>query len=189
MSELPSTPARSGAARLRERVMQLQRIDEEKAGNMQEERFGTRDLTYSAWHRRGSVRRFVGIDRAQLLSMIDVDGAMYVEFDHEEKEPLALIEVARDVGQSFKAATVVRRLAKRAQLPAYLVLYLPGAAPNPADPEHRDIDRFRVRRLWPKPEEAWRELSPAEWATGLVRIRAWAADRLDREAANDPNFG
>lgn len=52
-----------------------------------EERYGVRDKAYSAWHRRGSVRRFVGIDQAQLLSMIDVDGAMYVEYDQQDKEP------------------------------------------------------------------------------------------------------
>jgi hypothetical protein len=44
---------------------------------MQEERFGNRDRTYSAWHRRSSVRRFVGIEKAQLLAMIDLDGALY----------------------------------------------------------------------------------------------------------------
>ena len=154
----------------------------------QEERFGKRDRTYSAWHRRGSVRRFVGIDRAQLLSMIDLDASLYVEFDHEDKEPLALIEVARDVGQAHKAATVVRRLAKRAKLPAYVVLYRPGEQANPADPQQPDIEAFRVRRLWPKPENTWRDLTPAEYAGGLVQIRAWACCRIDREAANDPAF-
>jgi hypothetical protein len=38
---------------------------------MHDERYGTRDRTYSAWHRRLSTRRFVGIDRAQLLAMLD----------------------------------------------------------------------------------------------------------------------
>jgi hypothetical protein len=153
-----------------------------------EERTGRRPGEYSAWHRRGSIRRFVGLERAQLLSMIDLDGALYVEFDREDKEPLALIEVARDIGQSHKSATVVRRLAKRAKLPAYVVLYRPSEAANPTDAEHRDIASFRVRRLWPKPEDTWRALTPAEWASGLVQIRAWACCRLDREAANDPSF-
>ncbi len=155
---------------------------------MQEERYNTRDRSYSAWHRRGSTRRFVGIDRAQLLSMIDLDGAVYVEFDHEDKEPLALIEVARDVGQPHKTASVVRRLAKKARLPAYVVLYRLAEQANPADPTHRDIERFRVRRLWPHPEQGWRELSPEEWASGLLKIREWAARRVD-DAANDPHYG
>lgn len=154
---------------------------------MQEERFAVRDQSYSAWHRRHSTRRFIGIDRAQLLSMIDLDGALYVEYDHEDREPLALIEVARDVGQSYKCATVVKRLAKRAQLPAYLVLYRLDGQPNPADPAQQDIARFRVRRLWPRPEALWRDLTPAEWATGLLKIRDWATRRID-EAANDPTY-
>jgi hypothetical protein len=155
---------------------------------MQEERFGTRDRTYSAWHRRMSTRRFVGIERAQLLGMIDLDGALFCEFDMSSCEPLALIETAIDVGQQRKAATVTRRLAQRARLPAYVVLYRPGDAENPADASQRDIDQFRVRRLWPNPEWQWRVLTPAEWAAALVNIRAWAAARADAEAANDPSF-
>lgn len=80
---------------------------------MQEERYGTRDRTYSAWHRRLSTRRFVGIDRAQLLAMIDLDASLYVEYDDRTKEPVALIETARDVGQEHKPVTVTRRLAVR----------------------------------------------------------------------------
>lgn len=55
---------------------------------MQEETYGTRDRAYSAWHRRMSTRRFIGIDRAQLLAMIDLDAALYVEYDNGSKEPL-----------------------------------------------------------------------------------------------------
>ena len=116
---------------------------------MQVERHGTRDRTYSAWHRRPSIRRFVGIERAQLLAMIDLDASLFVEYDDQTKEPVALIETARDVGQAFKAATVTARLAKRAGLPAYVVLYTPASNLNPSDQEWQDISRFRVRRLWP----------------------------------------
>lgn len=155
---------------------------------MQEERFGTRDRTYSAWHRRLSTRRFVGIEKAQLLSMIDLDGALYCEFDATSSEPLALIETAIDRGQRRKVATVTRRLAERARLPAYCVLYHPAAYRNPADPTEPDIDGFRVRRLWPCPETEWRVLNPLEWAEALLQIREWAALRADREAANDANY-
>lgn len=68
---------------------------------MQEEQYGTRDLTYSAWHRRLSTRRFVGIERAQALAMIDLDAALYIEYDQGSKHPVALIETARDVGQAL----------------------------------------------------------------------------------------
>lgn len=155
---------------------------------MQEERYGDRDLAYSAWHRRLSTRRFIGIERATRLSMIDLDGALYVEFDDCTREPLALVETARDEGQVTKVATVTARLAQRAGLPAYAVLYRVSDTPNPADRRWPDIAGFRVRRVWPQPEPAWRELSPAEWARALLQIREWAAARLDIEAANDPNW-
>lgn len=50
--------------------------------------------------------------------MIDVD---YLEVCKYCKEPLFLAEVARDVGQDFKATTIIRRLAARANLPAFLI--------------------------------------------------------------------
>lgn len=68
----------------------------------QEERYGARDMSYSAWHRRNSTRRFIGIEYAQLLAMIDVDVSLYVEYDDKTKMPLALIEIAIDVGQESK---------------------------------------------------------------------------------------
>ena len=43
-----------------------------------EEVTGTRDRTYSAWHRRMSTRRYVGIEAAQTLCMIDLDASLYV---------------------------------------------------------------------------------------------------------------
>lgn len=139
-------------------------------------------------HRRLSARRFVGPEKAQLLSMIDLDGALYCEFEGATLEPLALIETALDRGQRRKAATVTRRLAQRARLPAYAVLYAPAMYRNPADPSQQDIERFRVKRLWPTPEREWRVLNPLEWAEALVQIRAWAARRLGQEAANDPVY-
>lgn len=145
----------------------------------QEERFGTRDQTYSAWHRRNSTRRYIGSERAQLLAMIDVDALLYLECDDKDMEPLAVIEVARDVGQANKTATAAFKLGRRADMPAYCVLYTPADAPNPADPDWPDISRFRIRRLWPKPESGWRILTPLEWAESLLRLRAWAANAID----------
>jgi hypothetical protein len=114
--------------------------------------------------------------------MIDLDAALYVEYDDSSKEPLALIETARDVGQGYKAATVTRNLAKLAGLPSYCVLYLCGDRPNPADPAWRDVELFRVKRLWPRPEREWRTLTPNEWAHALLAIRSYSTKRLD--AAN-----
>jgi hypothetical protein len=155
---------------------------------MHEERTGRRPSDYSSWHRRASTMRYVGIERAQLLHMIDLDGALFVEYDGDTKKPLALIETARDIGQPYKCATVTANLARRARLPCYCVLYTCADSANPADTQARDICAFRVRRLWPRPERSWRTLTPGDWATGLLQIRRWSAERLDVEAANDPEF-
>jgi hypothetical protein len=152
---------------------------------MQTENFGERDLTYSAWHRQRSTRRFVGIDRAQSLGMIDIDCVLFVEYDTDTREPLALIETARYVGQRHKPATVTAALARRAGIPAFTVLYEAANDPNPADKRFPDIARFRVRRLWPQPERSWRIVKPEQWAQALLHIRQWSSFRLDQEAAND----
>lgn len=155
---------------------------------MQEERYGTRDLSYSAWHRAASIRRYVGWERAQLLSMVDADCVLFLEMAHDSKEPLCLVEAAVDVGQDYKPATAIARLAKRARIPAYLVLYERAEQPNPADPRCVDVAGFRVKRLWPRADTGWRRVPPEEWASALLRIRAWSAKRLDVEAANDPEY-
>ena len=148
---------------------------------MQEERYGTRDRAYSAWHRRQSTRRFIGIEHAQLLAMIDLDASLYVEYDDGTKEPIALIETARDVGQQYKSATVTTKLAKRADMPCYVVLYSLSKEKNPADAEWFDIESFRVKRLWPKPENDWKIYSPQQWAENLLTLREWSSRKLDRE--------
>lgn len=155
---------------------------------MHEQRFPITDRAYSAWHRRFSIARFVGIEKAQLLSMIDLDAALYVEYDDRTKEPLALIETARDVGQDWKSTSVSLRLARRSRLPAYCVLYGCANDPNPADPRYLDIATIRVRRVWPRPEPQWRTLTPSAWAEALLEIRAWSARQLDLSAANDERY-
>lgn len=147
----------------------------------QEERYGTRSGVYSAWHRRKSTQRFVGIEQAQLLAMIDVDVALYVEYDDETKDPLALIETAEDVGQSWKSATVTTNLARRTypQVRAYCLLYTVADTPNPADQNYNDISSFRVRRTWPEPRTDWVRFTPQEWATQLLRMRGEAASAID----------
>ena len=147
----------------------------------QAERFNTRDRAYSAWHRRNSTRRFVGIEKAQALAMIDLDASLYVEYDDGTKEPIALVETAVDVGQNLKPATVTKRLAMRCVpgIRAYVLLYKLAPEMNPADENWQDIKSFRVKRIWPEPESEWKCMSPGEWANELLKIRRWAADPLD----------
>jgi len=154
----------------------------------QEEIYNTRDRTYSAWHRRMSTGRFIGIERAQLLAMIDLDASLYIEYDDGTKEPLALIETAEDVGQKYKTATVTYKLSKKADIPCFVVLYKKAETPNPADRNYSDILEFRVKRLYPKWEQEWRILSPNEWSEILLSLRTWSAKKLDERLFNQQPF-
>jgi hypothetical protein len=147
----------------------------------QHEVYGQRDLSYSAWHRAKSTQRYVGIELAGLLSMIDLDASLWVEYDEDTKVPLALIETAIDKGQQFKPTTVTLNLAVRAGLPCYTLLYKLSEKKNPANLNYQDIEQFRVKRLNPNPEREWTIVTPEQWAQNLLKLRKWAAAKLDRE--------
>ncbi len=151
----------------------------------QEEKYGVRDLTYSAWHRRLSTARFVGIEKATLLHMIDIDAVPWTEYGDDMKMPLALIETAEDVGQAYKTATVTRNLASLASLPSLVVLYRKSQQPNPYYPDYQDIEHFRVKRLTPQQEWKWRDFSPEQYAWLLLAMRGWSARRIDEEFFNN----
>lgn len=155
---------------------------------MRLEQYETRDRAYGVWHRAQSIRRYLRREQAEALTMVDLDSVLFTEYDHMGKVPLALVEVARDIGQE-KPAGVVRQLARLANVPAYVALYTPAPEANPANPNWSDIESFRVRRLWPQPEAGWRVLTPRQWARALVQIRGWQLRRFEaREAANDPTY-
>lgn len=155
---------------------------------MRTEKYPSRDRSYGAWHRAPSIARFLDASQAESLTMADVDSVLFTEYDQSGKLPLALIEVARDIGQD-KPAGVLRRLAQLADVPAYVALYTPASDANPTNPNLDDIASFRVQRLWPAPESGWRELTPWQWARALVRIRGWQLKRFAmRRAANDDRY-
>lgn len=152
---------------------------------MQEEQYLIRDRAYGVWHRSRSIGRYVGRRQAQSMTMADLDSVLFVEYGYSNKLPLALVEVARDIGQE-KPVGVIRELAKMANLPAFVSLYTPASCANPTSPAWHDIDAFRVKRVWPRPEPNWRMLTPAEWAKALVQIRDWQLRRFSSQlAAND----
>lgn len=152
---------------------------------MQVERYSTRDRSYGIWHRAKSIGRFLGLKQASSLTMADLDSVLFAEYDYPNKLPLCLVEVARDIGQE-KPAGVTQNLARLAGIPAYVALYSHSGDPNPSNTNWPDIEQFRVKRLWPKPEEGWRTLTPVDWARALVQIRGWQLARFDvGEAAND----
>ena len=93
------------------------------------ERYGTRDLTFSQWHRTLS-------DNA---TCIDLD---LLEYCRRCRQPLAMLELARDVGQAFKPTTVLEQLAKKAMVPAFLIIYKLEAG---------SIGQCRMRRIYPEP--------------------------------------
>ncbi len=93
-----------------------------------EERFGTRDLAFSTWHR--------SIPRDD-FTWLDIDHCAYC---NDCKQVVYLAELARDVGQDFKATTVTRNLANRLGVPALLIFYLV---------EDDELTRFRIRRIAP----------------------------------------
>ena len=98
-----------------------------------QERYGTRDLTFSKWHRPPNLPDF--------CSAIDID---FLEYCSVCGKPLALIETARDVGQPYKPTTVLKRLSVVSGIPAYLILYKIELAV---------IGNCRVKRVWPNPTE------------------------------------
>ncbi|KVF49489.1 hypothetical protein [Burkholderia cenocepacia] len=155
---------------------------------MRLEQYEVRDRAYGAWHRAPSIRRYLQATQAESLTMVDLDSVLFTEYDNGAKVPLALVEVARDIGQE-KPAGVIQHLAQLADVPAYVALYTPSDGANPANPNWSDIMAFRVKRLWPRPESGWRVLSPAQWARALVQIRGWQMRRFEvREAANDDRY-
>lgn len=155
---------------------------------MRTERYETRDRAYGVWHRAPSIGRYLRADQAESLTMADLDSVLFTEYDAGQKVPLALVEVARDIGQE-KPTSVLQQLARLANVPAYVALYRPALSANPSNPNWDDIESFRVRRLWPQPEPSWRTLSPSEWARALVQIRDWQMRRFEAgAAANDDSY-
>lgn len=146
-----------------------------------QERYGFRNAAYSAWHRPDSVSRYIDLEQAQLLGMIDLDVALYLEFDRRGYYPVALVEVAVDVGQDHKCASVTQNLARLSELPAVLLLYKLSPNPNPTQPEVNDIQGFRFKKLYPLPDDTeWRPLTVSQWINLLIRIRKMGADRWQR---------
>lgn len=112
------------------------------------ERYGTRDLIFSSWHRLLDHR----------FNYIDLD---CVEYCNRCNQPLALIELGQDVGQQDKATTITVNLAKMASLPAYLVLY--KIVTN-------KITDFRVQQRYPY-QTTWQHWTAEQYINFLYELR------------------
>lgn len=135
-----------------------------------EERTGIRDLAYSQWHRPSRITRYITQTQAEALTYIDIDGA---EVCNQCGHVLALIETAFGLHQRNKATTILRQLAHQAGCKAYVVLYAKDAT--------GDCSHFAARLIAPT-QEAWRELTPVEWACELLAIRDGCANCRRRAA-------
>lgn len=141
-----------------------------------DERYGTRSMVYSKWH-----RLYLG----SYEPMIDLDAVEYCP-ERGCSKPLVLIETARDVGQQVKPTTVLRNLASDSQTLALCVLYRISSGTDEllgcdcgnsrnmrVDCDH-GICRFRVRRIWPPPNpgsSAWTSMDPEQFRDRLRAVR------------------
>jgi len=138
---------------------------------MKEERYGERDLCFSGWHRYQTNRFF---------PMRDLD---CIEYCFRCDKPLALIEVARDVGQDKKWIEPMRKLAKMAGLPAYVVFYQGNSTAIRAAMrlcvtsitkrallKFACIDSLRIRRVSPCYSEDI-TLTPMQYQAFLIALR------------------
>jgi hypothetical protein len=137
------------------------------------ERYGTRSLVYSKWH-----RFYLGDGEP----MIDLDGIEYCT-ERGCSKPLVLIETAVDIGQRMKPTTVLRNLAQQSGVLALCVLYTVTEGTDPAvgcgcqptkvlDNCDHGITRFRVRRIHPpNPSQVWQRMTPEEFRDRLRRVR------------------
>jgi hypothetical protein len=140
-----------------------------------DERYGTRDLTFSRWHRYALPDRVTAID----LDMI--------EYCRRCRMPLCLIETARDVGQEAKPTLVMERLATVANVVAVCILYTPSgecccrSGSRDADCHH-GIEKVRFRRVHPidEPFDTWQSWELAAWLTSLHDNHEAIACRLRR---------
>lgn len=134
---------------------------------------GFRDLTYSAWHRPDSIRRYTQTAmQAEELCMIDID---CVEYEAGSNRPVALIETARYTGR-YKTFTVTRKVAERAGLPAFAVQYIPHTGhPNPAAPPQPEMESCLLDDiclfLVQYPDGTCVEYTPEQYARFLLKLR------------------
>jgi hypothetical protein len=131
------------------------------------------------WHRKDSVKRFIDPQRAEWLTMIDVDCCEYC-FLGGCLEPVALIET-KLIWSREKSITVTTNLARRANIPAYLVEYqttMPTAqceaCEQPMAVVDNDIEYFAITGPG-APEDVVKPPDYAEWLWSL-RLDHWLTE-------------
>lgn len=134
------------------------------------------DLSYSQWHRDYLPHLYVR--RGHRFDVVDRD---WSEFCHYCREPLALIETLRDVGQDItdKNTRQTVRWAEMAGKDAFIAAF---QVPRPSEVQARidalerevrelenayPITGFRTRQLYPRPASDVRQMTPVGWAKAI----------------------
>ena len=125
------------------------------------ERTGWRDESYSAWHRPGSISRYIAMDKARQLCQCDLDATYWMEYWYGKpgkyrRVPLqvAVIETALDTPENRSSKTttgstlVQAKYARYACIPFCVTLYsydLAAMITTDDGRSVRDIEHFLVR--------------------------------------------
>jgi hypothetical protein len=135
------------------------------------ERTGTRDLTYSTWHRQANLTKYgLALRDAWSLGLIDIDGC---EYCRHCREPLALVETQVS-DRPPKPAPVMATLARMAGIRAYSVSILRG-----------DLDTialFKVQQVAPEVGDV-QSMLPNVYAFFLLSLRSQHTCSSTREGA------
>lgn len=126
--------------------------------------FSAKEKAFNEWHRQDSISRYISTADARALAALDLD---LCEYSRPGGPVVLLHEVAEDRGQSGKQTKVISSLAEQAGIFALCTLYKLSDEMNPHSPGVPDISGFRVRRIWPDPQQGWKSLTPREYATYL----------------------
>jgi hypothetical protein len=93
--------------------------------------------------------------------MIDVDS---VEVCPQCMQPLAFIELAKDVGQNFKAYTLTKKLADKFSVPGFVLFYRLNVK--------EEITNFRVKRISPEVRMVKNSIKPDEWLEFILQLQS-----------------
>ena len=109
------------------------------------ERSFWRDLTYHLFHRTESAKRFMADEMmAYTLKMCDID---CLEYCHYCREPVALIDVKGCAYRKGVYTEPMVRLARRANIPAFVVFYDDARELNPVYVGKTNIDGEAIRDI------------------------------------------
>ena len=123
------------------------------------ERTGTRDLSYSRWHRTLPPH----------FCFQDIDG---LEYCGRCNEPILIVSLATDHGQRHKETVREYKLAKRAGIVAVHLFVQLGTQIEDATYQGAvyEVTGFRRRWLYPDRGELG-HITPAQWETEIQQIR------------------